>query len=1049
MRRSLPFALISISINILRSIIVIAVIILKSSSLAYTIFRFGTMSFDSGLGDTPATAEPSELLSVQLEDLTSQVSAIWHDVEAIKAWIQGQLIMDGICPSAIDYAGQQGVLRSMRQKGIGEWFLETQEFKNWLNEDRAALLCSGLPGVGKTMITSLVVDHVLDGYKADHQIGVAYIYCQHDHHKVVLDEDPGYLMKMILRQFLECCETLPAEISNIAPADLRLLYSSKWQAKFPPSSDEISDLLAIVLSLFNKSFLIVDAIDELPWSARNEFVSQILAMQQEFNLNVLITSRHTSGIAQGIHSVTQVQIQAREEDLRCSAIRILERGYLLKERPDILERALSQTLKVADGILRLAIIYAKHLAGFRRMIDLLGVLDHPKNMLDPFHIDHTRAMQRLQEDDDSGDTKLGLLVIRWLCLAKRPLRLRELLHALATDGDVTTLSKDHIPLVSDVVDACAGLVVVDESNDSVGLFHETFREYLIKNQSHWFPAGDQTIGLMCVRYLSSDAFADGPCPEVDLTSLWSKCQAEDRTLAHRKRLDQFPLYQYASQNWYRHIRGTESENDEIVIRFLADDEKLSASCQTLDNLTPRTTGAHFAVQHSLSKALKAYLQLPKSRHNVKDNFGRRPLSYAAELNDITAADLLIAAGADPNSEDEKPVKGIERNIDAYTPLSYATRAGHLQMVKILFKQGPDVNHRDHRGRTLLSYAATCGAESVARLLLERGAEPNCQDFAHRTPLCHAAESGSCEVTMLLLDHGAYIDHADDNGATPLLLAARAESSAARPQHEKIISLLLAKGADVNVKSREQETPLSLAVQNKLVDSVRLLLQAGAKVNVWTNSLDPLSQASKHGPKELITLLLTAGDANLSLVNNRIKTPLALVALNGWSDTLQLLLEHGAKANDIDRKGRSVLSHAVESGSLECVDLLLKHGAEINHSNPATWYCEQLYYAMGMIAYNSGSRRAANAPMLEFLLNKGASPNKLDDVQRSVSVWESPLIYALDDLPAHDPSTERCIELLLDHGAQVDQVDKKGRSVLTCARHHSAGVKSLLRQYGAI
>lgn len=447
------------------------------------------------------------------------------------------------------------------------------------------------------------------------------------------------------------------------------------------------------------------------------------------------------------------------------------------------------------------------------MVDLFRALNHPGDMLNSFHTIYTSELQRLQEDDDGGDMQLGLLVICWLCLAKRPLRLRELLHALAIDENVPIHSKDFIPLVSDVVDACAGLVVVDECNDSISLFHRTFHDYVNKNWSNWSPDRDEIIGLECVRYLSSDGFADGPCPEIDPASLWSKSQAEDRTLAYKQRLDQFPMYEYASQHWSGHIRGSEAESAEIVTQFLADDDKLSASCQTLDFLAPRTTGAHFAVCHSLSKALQGYLRLPQSRLNVKDNFGRRPLSYAAELNDMTAAGRLIAAGADPNSEDEKPAKGLDRSINAYTPLSYAARKGHLQMTKLLLEKGADANHRDYRGRSALSYAAIGGPESVVRLLLERGAEPNSQDFAQQTPLCHAAEAGSLKATSLLLDHGANIDHADSTDATPLLLAATAGS-------EETISLLVAKGAKVNVKSQvETRLFLSWYRDNSLILSV--------------------------------------------------------------------------------------------------------------------------------------------------------------------------------------------------------------------------------------
>jgi hypothetical protein len=90
-----------------------------------------------------------------------------------------QKIIDWVCPSEIDYTDQQNALLNRRQQGIGEWFLEKEEYKSWLRGDHTALLCSGMPGVGKTMITSFVVSNVLKIYENDNQTGIVYIYCQY------------------------------------------------------------------------------------------------------------------------------------------------------------------------------------------------------------------------------------------------------------------------------------------------------------------------------------------------------------------------------------------------------------------------------------------------------------------------------------------------------------------------------------------------------------------------------------------------------------------------------------------------------------------------------------------------------------------------------------------------------------------------------------------------------------------------------------------------------------------------------------------------------
>jgi len=658
---------------------------------------------------------------------------------------------------------------------------------------------------------------------------------------------------------------------------------------------------------------------------------------------------------------------------------------------------------------------------------------------DPYREFYRGAMQRIQPHEDS-ETNVALTTICWLFLAKRSLRQKELLHALAFSGRNPHIGKD-IPAISLVLKKCAGLVVVDEIHDTVRLFHKSFDDFLAKNHSTWFPYGDDIIGTACVRYLSSDVFAGGPCPVVDPASLWSKCAAEDRTILYKKRLQQFPFYEYASKHWYDHVRGGELETADLITTFLADDNKLSASWQTLQCLVPRTTGVHIAIRCSLNKSLERHMKLCRPQLNVKDNFGRTPLSYAAEMNHIMAANRLIEAGVDPNTQDERPADWVGFfRMSAYNPLSYAAVLGHLQMAGVLLKMGARVDQQDCRGRSVLSYAAQRGSEAVMRLLLEHGSTVDSQDHEQMTALYYATKAGSAEAVSELLSHGADVNQADNTGVTPLLLAARAGC-------HHIISLLLAKGAQVNSKCRDSDTPLSQAVKAQLIDSVRLLLRAGVKVDDFALPQDSLSQACNTGPKELVLLLLSAG-GNVEHMNNRVVPPLAYVARNSWTEIVQLFLDRGARADDIDRDTRSVLSYAVEGGSTECVELLLKRGAKINRKNRDLRFCESLYYALGMMLYNNGGAalEQVDERMLKFLLSRGADPNRLDTFSRCRG-RRSPLFFAMEHLPTGDPHTKQVIELLLEYGARFDREDGDD-AVLRCTKQHGSGVHNLLDQHGA-
>ena len=88
-----------------------------------------------------------------------------------------QTILDWITP--IDYAPQQSNFISRRQAGTGQWLLNSAEFKAWLQISKQILFCPGIPGAGKTILTSIVVEELITRFENDGNIGIAYIYCNY------------------------------------------------------------------------------------------------------------------------------------------------------------------------------------------------------------------------------------------------------------------------------------------------------------------------------------------------------------------------------------------------------------------------------------------------------------------------------------------------------------------------------------------------------------------------------------------------------------------------------------------------------------------------------------------------------------------------------------------------------------------------------------------------------------------------------------------------------------------------------------------------------
>lgn len=161
------------------------------------------------------------------------------------------------------------------------------------------------------------------------------------------------------------------------------------------------------------------------------------------------------------------------------------------------------------------------------------------------------------------------------------------------------------------------------------------------------------------------------------------------------------------------------------------------------------------------------------------------------------ASILIAAGADPNLQDSfnstalwnmsnsgyiEPVKvlltkfhGKGLEVDSHgsygdTPLMRASMMGYLDMVKLLFSSGADINAVNEYGSTALLLSAAEGHADVVRYLLQNGADKNAINNNGDTALIQAAYNGQKAIVEILLDAGVDVNVTASDGKTAIALA---------------------------------------------------------------------------------------------------------------------------------------------------------------------------------------------------------------------------------------------------------------------------------------
>jgi ankyrin repeat protein len=166
-------------------------------------------------------------------------------------------------------------------------------------------------------------------------------------------------------------------------------------------------------------------------------------------------------------------------------------------------------------------------------------------------------------------------------------------------------------------------------------------------------------------------------------------------------------------------------------------------------------------------------------------------------------------------------------------LIYAVNNGNIDAVNLLLEKGADVNVNaifQYDVHTVLTIAVYNGRMEIVKALLEKGADVNAISRYHgNTALIKAANNGRMEIVKALLEKGADVNSINRSGETALLQAAQCKYGAT-----EIVKALLEKGADVNASSRHGYTALMRAAIHGCEDTVKVLLDNGAKVYLENN-----------------------------------------------------------------------------------------------------------------------------------------------------------------------------------------------------------------------
>lgn len=284
------------------------------------------------------------------------------------------------------------------------------------------------------------------------------------------------------------------------------------------------------------------------------------------------------------------------------------------------------------------------------------------------------------------------------------------------------------------------------------------------------------------------------------------------------------------------------------------------------------------------------------------------------------------------------------------------------------------------------------------------------------------------VLRMLVRHGG-VNIRDRDNTTPLHFAAKKGNL-------ETAKFLVKQGADVNSLDRYNYTPLHFAALGGHVDTVKFLVESGAYVGITTKSrfiVDKdknenhmaLHLAAKEGHIDVVQILVEHG-GDVDMKHDDGPTALYLAVLENKSDLTKYLVKKGADVNTKYNEGLTPLHLAASNGNLEIAKLLIEHGGDIHLTNDKK--STVLHLAI------SNSR----LEIVQFLLECGAN------VHTSNCHNCAPIVSAV-----FNNDKIEFVKCLLEKGANINTTDEEGCTPVYLAfRHGNMNTAKFLLDNGA-
>ncbi|KAG2067881.1 hypothetical protein BDR04DRAFT_823975 [Suillus decipiens] len=469
---------------------------------------------------------------------------------------------------------------SCRQRNpeTGRWIFHTDQYVAWKKSDRTFLWLNGLPGSGKTILASAVIDDIMGSGEAEPQT-LCYFYCNFRDDRTT---NAAAVLRSLIVQLLQQSKVdwIPMigeqQESNTKGAFdcLRNLGQQNHEEKPHPTDLEfLRRLLVEASTLVRRPVLVIDALDEC--QDYSDLVKHLVDLAEDAHLRLFVTGRNEPDIQDAFRDLPTLSLKDSAEQMKAD-IHVHIMGQLKNQKrlsrlPDVLKKmVLEKLLEKAEGMFRWVqcqldvIMKCKRPDSIRKALD-----DLPTGLYETYD----RIMYSINERGQD-DVQIAQRCLLLLAGTFTPLTLDQLNEAMMIEVGQASLNENlGVTDTMDIIVACGSLVTYNEETGIITLSHYSVKEYLINRPNKIFKSISDMHARICellITYVLCD-FVDEICAKGMHPALHQYFQANVSK--------DNPLLSYAILAW-KHLEHISDEDPDVMtalsrlnLEFLRNTEK--------------------------------------------------------------------------------------------------------------------------------------------------------------------------------------------------------------------------------------------------------------------------------------------------------------------------------------------------------------------------------------------------------------------------------------------------------------------------------------------